>query len=123
MAAQTSLKSQLDGLKVTTKITDEQLDSRIKEDKLWEVAGLLGNYEQYVGRPGFGLNESEIADLGACAKENGNQFTMKKAFKKWFDVTRTDKTTYRSLVKILIKLRKITVAEKVCITGELFNII
>ncbi len=106
-----------DHLKVTG-ITDTQLDGRIEEGALWEIAGLLGSYEQYVGTPGFNLNAADKADLKTSADKNGNQHAMKEALTKWFNVTRADKTTYRSLVDILLELRKKSAAEKVCRIGE-----
>ncbi len=121
MAAGLPSNLNIDDIKQRTRISDAQLDRRIEGDNLWELAGLLGSYELYVGRPGFGLNEGDIADLRDCAKDNGHQYTMKKAFLKWFNVTRSDMISYRSLVNILIELRKKTVAEDVCRTGELFR--
>ncbi len=112
------MSAQVDDLKLSTRITDAQLDGRIEEDALWEIAGLLGNHEQYLGRPGFALNAADKADLKASADKNDNQYAMKEAFIKWFNVTRADKTTCRSLVDILIKLRKQSVAEEVCRIGE-----
>ncbi len=50
-------------------MTDAELDG---EDFLWELAGLLGNYEQYVGVPGFGLNEADKADLKDYARDSGH---------------------------------------------------
>ncbi len=105
-------------LKARTGITDAQLDARIEVDALWEIADLLGRYEQYVGRPGFDLNAADIADLKDCVRDSGNQHAIKVALTKWFNVTPADKTTYRSLVDILIALRKKSVAEKVCRIGE-----
>ncbi len=104
-------------LKERTDITDAQLDFRLEESELWELAGHLGNYEFYIGVHEFGLNEADKADLKTCASANGNQFAMKNALKKWLDVS-SDKVTYRLLVKILKKLRKGTVAEAVCRSGE-----
>ncbi len=123
MAASTT-QLDIDTLKAITGITDAQLDSRIREDELWELSGLLGSsFELYMGNPGFKLNAADQADLRACSRDYGHQHAMTMAFTKWFDVARADKTTYRSLVKILIKLRQKSMAEKVCITGELIIII
>ncbi len=109
-------------LKERTSITDAQLDSGLEENKLWELAGHLGNFEVYVGVPGFGLNEADIADLKDCASANRHQHAMKEALKKWIDASykKGQVITYRVLVDILIELHKGTVAEKVCRTGE-FN--
>ncbi len=109
----------VDALKQETGITDPQLNCRIKEDKLFELAGLLGNHELYTGVPGFGLNSSDKDDLKDCVARNGHQHAMAKAFRKWFNITPSVKLTYRSLVMILIELRKKSVAEAVCRTGEL----
>ncbi len=112
------MSSQVGYLKARTGITDAQLDGRIEEDTLWEIAGLLGSHELYVGTPGFNLNPADKADLKTFAERNGTQYAMKEAFTKWFNVTRADKTTYRSLVDILIELRNLPAAEKVCRIGE-----
>ncbi len=110
----------LQALKERTDITDAQLDSRLEESKLLELAGLLGNYKLFVGVPGFGLNEADKADLMDCARDIGNQHAMKEALKKWIDASykKDQVITYRLLVEILIELRKGTVAEAVCRTGE-----
>ncbi len=42
-----------DYVELRTGISNSQLDSRIEEDKLWELAGLLASYELYVGRQGL----------------------------------------------------------------------
>ncbi len=116
----------IDDLKQSTGITDVQLNHRINysrdEDILWKIAGFLGRYTNYVGRPGFDLSEGDKADLSDCARNNGNRHAMKMAFKKWHNVAHADKpVTYRSLVDILIKLDQRIDAEKVCETGELFR--
>ncbi len=119
MATKATTRLSIVDVKLRTGIADAQLDGIIEEDKLWELAGLLGSYELYVRRPGFDLNESDIADLKDCAKDNKHQHAMSEALRKWSNVTSA--FTYRSLVDILIKLRKKTVAEDVCRTGELFR--
>ncbi len=63
----------IDIVKQRTEITDTKLDSRIEENKLWKLAGLLGSYKLFVRRPGFDLNNATIADLDACAERNGYQ--------------------------------------------------
>ncbi len=115
----------IDDLKQLTGITDVQLNHRINysrdEDKLWKIAGFMGRYTNYVGRPGFGLNESDKADLRDCFLDNSHQHAMKMAFNKWLNVPNPKPITYRSLVDILIQLRKKTIAEDVCRTGELLR--
>ncbi len=114
--------SKLNVLKQQAKISDKQLDCRIKEDELWELAGLLGNNELYVGVSGFNLNEADKADLKDCASVNGHQHAMTMALEKWINASykKGQEITYRVLVEILIELSKGTVAETVCRTGE-FN--
>ncbi len=119
MATKATTRLSIYDIKLQTGISDAQLDRRIEGDKLWELSGLLGSYRHYVGRAGFGLNAAAIADLRDCAKEDGNQYAMSEALRKWSNVTSA--FTYRSLVEILIKLRKGTVAEDVCRTSELFR--
>ncbi len=110
----------LQALKERTNVTDEQLDSRLENSELWELAGHLGNFEVYVGEPGFNLNKAEIADLKKCVGDNGHQHAMTMALEKWLDVSRV-KVTYRVLVNILLELRKGIAAEEVCKTGEFNN--
>ncbi len=121
----------IDDLKRLTGITDVQLNDRINysrdEKKLWKIAGFMGRYKNYVGKPGFDLNETDIDDLKDCAKDTDHQHAMKMAFDKWLSVPNPEPNpnpkpiTYRSLVDILIELRKKTVAEKVCGARELFR--
>ncbi len=110
----------IEDIKLRTGISDTQLDSRIHKDQLWELAGLLGNYELYVGTPGFGLIQADIADLRAISTRLGYQHAMVEAFKKWFNVSH-DVVTYRSLINILLQLHKAAVAEAVCKTGKLLT--
>ncbi len=120
MAARSTTQLDIDTLKAITGITDAQLDSIIGEDKLSELAGLLGKYEPYVGRLGFNLNKPAIAYLSSCDKDYGYEYAMTRALKAWFDVARV-RITYRLLVNILIKLHKKVEAEAVCKTGELLK--
>ncbi len=116
MATRATTRLSIDDIKLQTRISDAQLDGRIVEDKFWDLAGLLGSYKPFVGRPGFGLNKCDLADLRDCAKDNSYQYAMSEALRKWSNVTRT--STYRSLVEILIKLHKGSIAADVCRTGE-----
>ncbi len=43
------------------------MDSRIDEDKFFELAGHLDSFEQYVGVPGFNLIKADKDDLKDCA--------------------------------------------------------
>ena len=101
MAKQLSVED----IKLSTGVSDAQLDKRLEEDKLWELAQLFGNHEEYVETPGFGLSINDIADLNVIARNKSYQQAMVEAFKKWFDVSE-DVVTYRSLAKILLKLKK-----------------
>ncbi len=109
----------VDDIKKRTGISDAQLDRRLEKDKLWELAGVLGSYEEYAGTPGFDLSRTDIADLNARPESISHQHVMVEAFKKWLDMPRADVVTYRSLIEMLIKLRKVRIAEEVCRTGEL----
>ncbi len=108
----------VDEIKQRTGISDTQLDTRIQEDKLWDIAGLLGDYKFYVETPGFGLKKADKVDLKATSTSVGNRYAMVEAFKKWFNVSK-DVVTYRSLAKILLELEKGSEAEAVCEFGEL----
>lgn len=100
-----------------TEITQEQLDRKIEEEKLYEIAGHLGNYELYAGEPGFKLSNATKADLKDYALKNGNQYAMCEALKEWRN--ETDVFTYRALLVILKKLKKGRIAEAVCKICEL----
>ncbi len=102
MATGINIEFDIEDLKVRTGIRDDQLDSRIDDNKLWDLAGHLGSFELYVGKPGFNFNNAKIADLRASAKENGHQCAMREALRKWRNVVHN--FTYRSLIQILIKL-------------------
>ncbi len=105
-------------LKQKTGVTDTQLDQRIEQEKLWSLAGLLGSYDKFVRKPGFDLNNADIADLETIAsRRNGNQQAMCEALRKWENVICD--FTYRSLLEILISLREGALADQVCRTCEL----
>ena len=112
------LNIDIDILKQKTGVTDTQLDQRIEHEQLWSLAGLLGSYDKFVRKPGFDLNNADIADLETIAsKRNGNQQAMCEALRKWGNVIRD--FTYRSLLEILISLREGAMADQVCKTCEL----
>ncbi len=105
-------------LKQKTGVTDTQLDQTIEQEQLWSLAGLLGSYDKFVRKPGFDLNNADIADLETIAsKRNGNQLAMYEALRKWENVIRD--FTYRSLLEILLSLREGALADQVCRTCEL----
>ncbi len=52
--AYSQLNIDIHTLKQKTGVTDTQLDQRIEQGKLWSLAGLLGSYEKFVRKPGFG---------------------------------------------------------------------
>ncbi|XP_064395248.1 uncharacterized protein LOC135342446 isoform X2 [Halichondria panicea] len=109
------LSIDIDTLKQKTGVTDTQLDQRIEQEQLWSLAGLLGSYNKFVRKPGFDLNNADIADLETIAsKRNGNQQAMCEALRKWGNVIRD--FTYRSLLEILISLREGALADQVCRT-------
>ncbi len=120
MATRATTRLSIDDIKLRTGISDAQLDTRIEEDELWELSGLLDSYELYSKNPGFNFNNATIADLKACAERNGHQHAMAEALRKWSNVTSV--FTYRSLVEILIKLHKGSTADAVCETGELYYV-
>ncbi len=112
------LNIDIDILKQKTGVTDTQLDQRIEHEQLWSLAGLLGSYDKFVRKPGFDLNNADIADLETIAsKRNGNQLAMCEALRKWENVIRD--FTYRSLLEILIRRREGALADQVCKTCEL----
>ncbi len=85
---------------------------------MWSLAGLLGSYEKFVRKPGFDLNNADVADLETIAsRRNGNQQAMCEALRKWENVICD--FTYRSLLQNLISLREGALADQVCRTCEL----
>ncbi len=111
------LNIDIDTLKQKTGVTDTQLDQRIEQEKLLSLAGLLGSYQKFVRKPGFGLTNADIADLKKIAFMNGNQLAMYEALTKWGNFTHH--FTYRSLLEILISLHEGALADQVCRTCEL----
>ncbi|XP_064392947.1 uncharacterized protein LOC135340528 isoform X2 [Halichondria panicea] len=103
-----------DTLKQKTGVTDTQLDQTIEQEQLWSLAGLLGSYDKFVRKPGFDLNNADIADLKECAFRNGYQLAMYEALRKWENIILD--FTYRSLLEILISLREGALADQVCRT-------
>ncbi len=107
----------IENLKRRTGITEAQLDCSIEEKYFWELAGHLGNFELYLGKPGFDLkfNETAKAELKACASQKNYHFAMVEALKMWSSEC---VNSYRKLVEILIELQKGLIAEEVCKIGE-----
>ncbi len=117
MATKSDTRGLIDTLKQKIGVTDTQLDQRIEQEQLWSLAGLLGSYDKFVRKPGFDLNNADIADLKDCASKHGNQQAMYEALKKWENIILD--FTYRSLLEILIGRREGALADQVCRTCEL----
>ena len=99
-------------LKRDTKVTDDQLDSRVEEADLPEVAACFDNTEDYVEK--LGLSPGQQTDVMRTQTSlNSTQAGMKVALKYWRNSNPVN-ATFRALLLILLSLLKGDVAVRVC---------
>ena len=99
-------------LKRETKLTDEQLDSKVEEADLPEVAACFDNTEDYAEK--LGLSPGQQNDvMRTQASLNSTQAGIKVALKYWRNSNPVH-TTFRALLLILLSLLKGDVAVRVC---------
>ena len=92
-------------------VSDEQLNTKIREEHLHDLAGCFDQLETYLDR--LGLNPAQQTDIQDLAAQRGIQIAMAQALKLW----RQPKpwlATYGALVKTLLDLRRGDVADRVC---------
>ena len=101
----------IDFLKRETNVTDDQLDQRLEEADLPEVAACFDNTEYYVQI--LGLAPGEQTDVRTKAFACGNHIGMMVALTYWKSRNPVE-ATFRALLLILLSLLKGDVAVRVC---------
>ena len=98
-------------LKRKTRVTDEQLDTRIEETDLPKLSLYFNNtHDGYLEK--LGLSSGQQTDVKSHAFVHGTQAGMLLALKYWLDRVLAE-GTFRALLLILISLDKGDVAIKV----------
>ncbi len=102
----------IDNLKTEMKLTDEQLNTAIKEPDLPEIAAFFDNvHNGYLER--LELLPGEQTDVRTRAYVDGTLAGMLLALKCWI-LTKGLEATFRALLLILLSLFKGDVAVQVC---------
>ena len=92
-------------------ISSDQLDLEIEESDVTYLAAHFDDIELYLNS--LGLTNSEQVDVRRMAYLSGNQVAMAKGLLLWRQHN-PSVATLRTLVDILLKLRKEDVAVKIC---------
>ena len=101
-------KLSIEDLKQEMKVTDEQLDSRVEEADLPDLAACFDNTDDYVEK--LGLTPGQQSDVKTA---RGTQAGMKIVLQCWRRRNPID-ATFRALLLILLSLLKGDVAVQVC---------
>ena len=98
----------------TENITEKQMDTPVEEDDLPWIAQLLDNTDEYVEPLGLTSGEqNDVQDIVARASTNQTQRGVKLTLKYWQNKNPKE-ATYRKLLNILLKLKKGSIAIKLC---------
>ena len=92
-------------------ISSDQLDAEIEESDVTFLAAYFDNVELYLKV--VGLTEGEQADVKRMAHTQGNQAAMTECLSLWRQHNPST-VILRTLLDILLKLRKQEVASNVC---------
>ena len=108
------LELSIELLRRETKVTDDQLDSRVEEADLPEVAACFDNTEDYVEKLGLSPGQqTDVSEVKAKTLLNRTQAGMKVALKYWRNRNPIE-ATFRALLLILLFLLKGDIAVRVC---------
>ena len=101
----------INDLKITYKISDEKVESKVSRKHLPYVAACFDGIELYVNV--LELSSHEEATVRTSAATHGTHVAMNKCLEYWR--TRKQSTaTFRTLLDMLLRLEKQEVASKVC---------
>ncbi len=104
----------IDDLKIEMKLTDEQLNTAIKEPDLPEVSACFDNTDDYLEKlelsPG---QKTDVSEVKAKTRLNRTQAGMKLALEYWLNKNQLQ-ATFQALLLILLSLLKGDVAVRVC---------
>ena len=98
-------------LKREMNLSDEQLNARVEDTDLPDLATLFDNTEDYIEK--LSLSPGQQTDVRTQAFVNGTQAGMKAALKYWKNRSPL-KATFKALLLILLSLIKGEVAVQVC---------
>ena len=105
-----SLKQRLD-------VTDKQLNRECEDEDLNHFGRSITGYVEYANE--LGLTQAEIGNLdGNWSIAHSTQLKLAAAFKLWKSKCKADSlpATYRSLLKVALKLKDGNGAEEICRT-------
>ena len=92
-------------------VSDEQLDTMITEEDLYDLAGAFRHHEVYL--PKLGLNPAQQTDIDDLVHKKGTQIAMAKALRMW-RMPNPLAATFKTLIEILLELKSGDVAIRVC---------
>ena len=110
----------VEDLKRRTGVSDMQLDSRIKEKDLPDLAGCFDQVDIYLYK--LNLTPGQQTDVKDLAHQSSTTVAMAAALKFWRQPNPFD-ATFRALLELLLDLRRGDVAVSVCqhITSKVPN--
>ncbi len=104
----------IDDLKTEMKLTDEQLNTAIKEPDLPELAACFDNTDDYLEKlelsPG---QKTDVSEVKAKTRLNRTQAGIKLALEYWQNKNQLQ-ATFQALLLIILSLLKGDVAVQVC---------
>ena len=103
--------SGIEELKREFGISDEQLKSKIREKDIFDLAGSFDCVETYLDK--LGLTAGQQTQVKELSERRDVQTAMTKALKFWHQ-PKPWLATYRTLLQILLELRRGDVAERIC---------
>ena len=92
-------------------VSDTQLDQQIDLKNIQLLAGCFDDFETYMDA--LGLAHHQQTDIRDFQFRRGTKIAMAEALKYWYEPNPSN-ATYRALLKILLKLKKASVAAEVC---------
>ncbi len=98
-------------LMVKNGVTDEQLDREIDDKDTALISTHFDDFENYIHR--LELTGNEQADVKKIAQVSGNQVAVINCVTIWRDHEPSE-ATFRTLIRILLDLRKEEIATKIC---------
>ena len=101
----------IEDLQRETEISNSQLDTKVREEDLYDLAGCFDCVETYLDKLGLTAGQqTQVVDL---AERRDVQTAMIKALKYWRQPN-PFLATYRLLLQILLDLKRGDVAVRVC---------
>ena len=101
----------MEDLQRITKTSNCQLDTMIREEDLYDIAGHFDCVENYLDR--LRLTAGQQAQIEDLAERRDIQTAMTKALKYWRQPNPYI-ATYRTLLQILLDLKRGDVADRIC---------